>query len=158
MIKSLIGLVCWTLLPLLAGALGSLATISKIPTWYASLDKPFFNPPNWIFSPVWTTLYILMGIAAWLVWQKGWEKKEVKTALLIFMAQLVLNAVWSFIFFGQQQLLLAFFEIILLWLLIVLTIVKFWPLSRWAGWLLTPYLAWVSFASFLNLSVWWLNR
>ncbi len=156
-LKNFAFLMFWILLPLFAGFLGSIATYPNIPTWYAALNKPSFNPPNWIFGPVWTTLYILMGWAAYLISQKGWKNKEVKIALTIFIAQLALNILWSFIFFGQHLLLVAFIEIIILWLFILWTILKFYPLSKLAAWLLMPYILWVSFASFLNLSIWMIN-
>ncbi|MBN2517805.1 MAG: tryptophan-rich sensory protein [Candidatus Altiarchaeota archaeon] len=141
----------------MAGIIGSVFTTPAIPTWYATLEKPFFNPPSWVFAPVWTTLFVLMGIAAYLVWEKGFEKKEVRKALSIFGVQLVLNTMWSILFFGAQSPLLAFIEIIILWFAILLTIVKFWRISKNAGLLLIPYIAWVSFASVLNLSIWLLN-
>lgn len=143
---------------LLAGFLGSVATMPSIPTWYAGLTKPAFNPPNWIFSPVWTTLFIMMGIAAFLVWDKGLEKKGVKASLAVFGCQLLLNMFWSFLFFYFRSPLMAFLEVILLWLAILLTIVYFYRISRPASYLLVPYILWVSFASVLNLSIFLLNR
>lgn len=144
---------------LLAGVIGSAFTFSSIPTWYASLNKPFFNPPNWLFGPVWTTLYILMGIAAYLIWEKLDKKNigKVKNALTIFAVQLVLNSLWSIVFFGFKSPWYAFVVILLLWYAIFLTITKFSKIDKRAGWLLIPYLAWVSFASVLNFAIAWIN-
>jgi tryptophan-rich sensory protein len=133
----------------LAGVIGSVFTFSSIPNWYAYLNKPFFNPPNWIFGPVWTTLYALMGVALYIVWQNK-EKVFRKTGLVMFSIQLVLNSLWSIVFFGMQDLRGGLLVIALLWVFIVLTIVYFWRISRVAGALLLPYIAWVSFASILN--------
>ncbi|MFA4858652.1 MAG: TspO/MBR family protein [Candidatus Margulisiibacteriota bacterium] len=143
---------------LCAGFLGSMATTSSLPIWYATLHKPFFTPPSWVFAPAWTLLYILMGIAAALVWQKAKENPATKGALLLFGMQLVANVLWSVIFFGQHQLFLSVIEIKLLWLLILGTGIAFYRISRPAGWLLLPYLLWVSFAAVLNSSIWWLNQ
>jgi tryptophan-rich sensory protein len=137
--------------------LGSLVTTPNIPTWYAALSKPSWNPPNWLFGPVWTSLYAMMAIAGWLVWKRaGWEAG--RTAMIIFALQLILNLAWSFIFFGAHQMGLAFLEIILLWLAIVATIVSFSSLSKTAAALLIPYWLWVSFAATLNFTIWRLNR
>lgn len=133
-----------------AGVLGSFFTFSAIPTWYVTLNKPFFSPPNWIFAPVWTTLYILMGISLYLVW----TKRKVPT---IFWIQLILNALWSILFFGMKNPLLALIDIIALWISIFLTIKSFYKTNKLAGNLLIPYLIWVSFASILNLSILLLN-
>jgi benzodiazapine receptor len=141
----------------LAGLIGSIFTAPAIPTWYASLQKPAFAPPNWVFAPVWTTLFLLMGIAAYLVWKRGLAKKEVRIALGLFLFQLVLNIFWSFLFFGLQNPLAAFVEIIVLWLAILLTLVSFYRISKPAGLLLLPYLIWVSFAAFLNFQIFTLN-
>jgi translocator protein len=140
-----------------AGFIGSFFTMSSIPIWYATIQKPTFNPPNWVFGPVWTTLYVLMGISAYLVWMKGWDKKEVRNALAIFAVQLVLNTLWSIIFFGANKLFYAFVEIVFLWMAIVATLFLFNRISRNAALLLVPYLLWVSFAAFLNYSIWQLN-
>jgi len=142
---------------LAAGAIGSFATISNISTWYAALQKPWFTPPNWLFGPAWTTLYVLMGVALFLVWKKGFESKGVKTAVGVFAVQLVLNVLWSVAFFGMQSPLLGLVVIALLWLAIAASIYVFWKISRPAAALLVPYIAWVSFAAFLNYSVWLLN-
>jgi tryptophan-rich sensory protein len=141
----------------LAGAIGSIFSISAIPTWYATLAKPALNPPGWIFGPVWTTLYLLMGVAAFLVWRKGWERKDIKIVLSIFGGQLVLNALWSIIFFGLHSPAWAFVDIIAMWIVIVATIATFAKISRSAAWLLAPYILWVSFALYLNYAIWRLN-
>lgn len=133
-----------------AGILGSFFTFSAIPTWYQTLNKPSFSPPNWIFGPVWTVLYILMGISLFLVWQK----KKVPT---IFWVQLTLNAFWSIVFFGLRNPLLALVDIAALWIAIVLTIKAFNKINKLAAQLLYPYLAWVSFATILNLAIVLLN-
>ena len=141
----------------LAGGIGSLFTISTIPTWYATLTKPALNPPAWIFGPVWTTLYLLMGIAAFLVWNKGWHRADVKKALGVFLLQLVLNAAWSIIFFGLHSPFWAFVDLVAMWLVIVWTMTLFYKISKPAMWLLLPYILWVSFAGYLNFSIWILN-
>ncbi len=140
-----------------AGIIGSVFTFSSIPSWYVFLARPSFAPPNVVFGPVWTTLYLLMGIAAFLVWRKGIGRSEVKQALAVFMLQLALNAFWSILFFGLHSLLGAVIEIVFLWVSIVWTIALFWRLSKTAAWLLVPYLLWVSFAACLALSIWTLN-
>jgi len=142
---------------LLAGTIGSIATSPAIPTWYASLQKPFFSPPNWVFAPVWTLLYILMGVSAYLVWSRGFGDKRVKPALAVFGVQLFLNVLWSILFFGMRSPFYAFAEIIFLWLAIALAIARFYGISKNAAYLLVPYLLWVSFASLLNFAVWQLN-
>ena len=140
-----------------AGLIGSVATFPSIPTWYATLEKPFFNPPNWLFGPVWTTLYALMGISAFLVWRKGIRDRQVKVALGIFVAQLILNSLWSIVFFGLHSLLGGLIVILPLWVAILLSIVTFYRISKTAGVLLIPYILWVSFATLLNFSLWQLN-
>lgn len=139
------------------GLVSSLPTTSSIPTWYATLNKPPFSPPNFVFAPVWTTLYILMGIALYIVWSQGMKKKKIKTAVYVFLIQLFLNFTWSLVFFGLHAPLLAFINIVLLWITLLLTIIKFHAISKWAAWLLVPYILWVSFASILNLSIVLLN-
>jgi len=141
----------------LAGIIGSIFTSSAIPTWYATLEKPVLNPPNWVFMPVWTTLFILMGIAAFLIWRKGLNKKGVRIALLIFLIQLALNTLWSIIFFGLHNPGLAFLEIIILWLAILANIISFYKIYRPASYLLIPYILWVSFAAYLNYAIWSLS-
>jgi benzodiazapine receptor len=142
---------------LCAGFIGSFFTAGAIPTWYSALNKPSFNPPNWLFAPVWTTLYVMMGIAAYLVWRQGLSAPGVKLALAFFILQLILNVIWSLIFFNWHSPYYALLEIGALWLSIVLTIVFFYQVYKPAAWLLVPYLLWVSFASFLNFSIWRLN-
>ena len=142
--------------PLLAGFLGSYFTTPNIPTWYASLQKPFFSPPNWLFGPVWTILYLLMGISFYLIWNSSNSKANL-SAIRLFIAQLVLNSLWSILFFGIKNPLLAFLEIIILWIFIFLTIKKFSQINQAASYLLYPYLAWVTFASFLNFAIVLLN-
>jgi len=144
-------------LPLLVGGLSGFATARGVQEWYPSLTKPPFNPPSWVFGPVWTLLYVMMGVAAYLVWQKGWESETVRVALALFLVQLILNGLWSVLFFGMQSPALAFAEILLLWVAIAGTIVWFWRVSPTAGILLLPYIAWVSFAAVLNGSLWYLN-
>ncbi len=138
------------------GILGSIFTVSAIPTWYAGLNKPFFSPPNFVFGPVWTTLYFLMALALFLVLEQK-LKKDRQKIIFLFSLQLFLNFIWSFIFFGAQNPALAFVNIIALWASIAILIYKFWQHSKVASLLLTPYLAWVSFASVLNLFIIILN-
>lgn len=134
-------------------------TQSSVNNWFTTLIKPFFNPPGWVFAPVWSLLYILMGISAGLIWSKIEVVPElVKKALWVFVIQLILNALWSFLFFSLQNPFLALIEILLLWLLIFETIKVFKPIDALASRLLLPYLVWVSFATILNASIWWLNR
>jgi tryptophan-rich sensory protein len=140
-----------------AGIVGSIFTASKIPTWYKGLIKPALNPPSWVFGPVWTTLYLLMGIALYIIWKKGLNTEGVKFALTIFAVQLILNALWSIVFFNMENLGLALINIVLMWISILWTIVLFYRLSPTAGLLLIPYILWVSFASYLNYAIWTLN-
>ncbi len=145
------------IVPELAGGLGTLFTFSAIPTWYVTLVKPALNPPSWIFGPVWTALYLLMGIAAFFVWNKGSNRKDVQKALGVFLFQIVLNAVWSIIFFGLHSPFWAFVDIIAMWLAIVCTMILFYKISKPGMWLLVPYILWVSFAAYLNYSILVLN-
>lgn len=140
-----------------AGIVGSIFTVSAIPAWYATLIKPSFNPPGWIFGPVWTTLYLLMGISLYRVWEKGSKKKKVRYAITFFGIQLLLNALWSIIFFGAHNLVGALVEIVLLLGFLVATIVKFIKIDKLAAYLLIPYFLWVSFATLLTYSIWKLN-
>ncbi|MBC7187346.1 MAG: tryptophan-rich sensory protein [Calditrichaeota bacterium] len=140
---------------LLAGVLGSVFTSSGVRTWYPTLNKPPFTPPGWLFGPVWTVLYILMGVAAALVWHKS---LGVNTALAVFVVQLVLNVLWSLFFFGLRLPAVALVDIVLLWGAILATLVLFWRMQPAAGLLLVPYLLWVSFATVLNAAIVWLNR
>ena len=141
----------------LAGILATPFTITAIPSWYSALNKPFFSPPNWIFAPVWTILYFLMGVSLFLIWQKGFKNKKSKEALYFFAVQLFLNFIWSILFFGLRSPILGLIDIIALWGVIAITIIKFYKISKPASYLLIPYLLWVSFASFLNLSIVLLN-
>jgi len=141
-----------------AGLIGVLTTDVGQSGWYETLNRPSFAPPNWLFGPVWTLLYTLMGVAAWQVWRQGWARPEVRSALLLFAVQLALNAVWSPMFFGAQRIDLAFVLIVLLVVAIVVTLRRFWAISQPAGWLLVPYLLWVAFATVLNGGYWYLNR
>jgi len=164
----------------LAGFLGSLFTTPAIGGWYKNLSKPFFSPPNWIFGPVWSVLFILMGVSLYLVWSEKWVvrfqigkiKKKLWNSfsqklwtgswsraniILIFYLQLFLNILWSFLFFGMHSPVLAFFEILMLWCAIIFTIVNFYRVSKTAAYLLIPYIAWVSFATILNYLLWILN-
>ena len=142
---------------LIAGFIGSIFTTPSIPTWYATINKPAFNPPSWVFAPVWTTLYILMGVALYLVWEKGLADKKVKLAVSIFGVQLALNVLWSALFFGLKNPFYAFIEIIFLWLTIAANIRVFWSIDKKASLLLIPYILWVSFAAVLNVSILLLN-
>ncbi len=143
--------------PLAIGYAGSFFTANSM-DWYQSLDKPAFNPPNRIFAPVWTVLYLLMGIAVFLIWQRGLSDKLGKVALACFILQLVFNAIWTPIFFGMKQPLIAFGVIILLWLSIAATIICFYRVSKLSAVLLVPYIVWVSFAAVLNAAICILNQ
>jgi len=178
----------------LAGVIGSFFTVSQINVWYKGLNKPSFNPPSWIFGPVWTTIFVLMGISLYLVWSKNWHPKNkiglrkariwnppsksgipavqaILTArqkfssgswqkmniVIIFAAQLILNVLWSLIFFGMHSPAIAFFELLMLWFAIMFTIANFYRVSKVAALLLLPYILWVSFAAILNLAIFLLN-
>jgi len=156
--KRALGIIVAIVVCELAGIIGTVFTTPSIPGWYAGLTKPSFNPPNWIFGPVWTTLYALMGVAAYLVFSKGLKTPGVKAALAVFAAQLVLNTLWSIVFFGAHRILGAVVVIVLLWAMILATILLFHKISRPAAYLLVPYLLWVSFAAVLNISLYALNR
>jgi tryptophan-rich sensory protein len=140
-----------------AAGLGSIATASSVDNWFADLEKPSFNPPNWIFAPVWTVLYLMMAAAAWLVWKTS-GFGQARLALSWFAVQLGLNLFWSVVFFGMQEPGFALIEIVLLWISIAVTISVFARHSQLAAYLMTPYFLWVSFAAILNFSIWWLNR
>ena len=140
----------------LAGVIGAVFTTPSISSWYAGLNKPFFNPPNWLFGPAWTLLYLLMGISLYFVWSQK-NGAGTKTALIFFTIQLGLNTLWSIIFFGMHLPSVAFLEILILLLFIALTIIKFFPISKISAYLLIPYLLWVSFASILNFYIVKLN-
>ena len=151
--KSAVGLILWIVVSMGAGLVGSRFMPGE---WYASLAKPSWNPPSYVFGPVWTTLYILMGISAWLVWRKvGFSGAA--SVLGLFLVQLVLNSLWSYLFFGIHQPGLALIEIVILWSVILVITIGFWRISVIAGIILLPYLCWVGFASVLNLQLWRLN-
>jgi len=157
--KNIARLVAACAVSLSAGLIGSLTMINGGPgPWYATLAKPSFTPPNWVFGPVWTVLYILIGVAAFLVWRKGLASAGVKIARAWFFGQLILNALWTPVFFGLHRIGLALVVIVLLWAAIVATQYRFFRVSHVAGLLLVPYLLWVSFATVLNASLWHLNR
>jgi benzodiazapine receptor len=143
-------------IPLIVGFLGSLFTSSSVDSWYITINKPSFTPPNWLFAPVWTALYIIMGISFYLVWIKGSGGLKRK-AFTVYSFQLLLNLLWSMFFFGLRSPLIGFINIVVLWLFIVANIVLFYKISKVAGSLLIPYFLWVSFASVLNFSVYILN-
>ena len=140
-----------------AGLIGAFFTTPAITTWYVTLAKPWFTPPNWVFAPVWTSLYALMGVAVFLVWRRGLAQPGVKPAFILFWVQLVVNIMWSVVFFGWHSIPGGVVIIICLWVLVLITMIKFFKLSRVAGGLLTPYLAWLSIASALNVWVLTLN-
>jgi tryptophan-rich sensory protein len=156
-IKKIRQFVICLLIPLLVGLVSSLLTTPSIASWYLTLNKPEFTPPNWLFGPAWTVLFILMGIALFIIWTKGRNHKKFTTALGIFSLQLIFNFFWSLIFFSWHRPDLAFLEIIVLWLLIAINIYYFYKINKTAGWLLVPYLLWVSFAAVLNYAVFRLN-
>jgi tryptophan-rich sensory protein len=157
-VNNAVKLVIAVALPVAVGALSGFATARGVSTWYPTLVKPSFNPPAWVFGPVWTVLYIMMGVAAYLVWLRGMNVDGVGPALTSFLIQLALNGLWSILFFGMQQPGWALVEIIVLWTAIGVTIWLFWRVAPFAGALLLPYWAWVSFATVLNAALWWLNR
>ena len=159
MLGDIIRLVVSMAVCLCAGGLGAVFTAGKnLNDWYGQLHKPWFNPPSWVFGPVWTLLYILMGVAVFLVWQKGTDRRPVRMALGVFALQLALNALWTPLFFGLHWIGAALVEIVVLWLAILATVVAFRRVSRPAARCLYPYIGWVSFAAILNASLWWLNR
>jgi len=151
-----LSLVLWIAAAQAAGAIGSFFTASGVKTWYVDLVKPVWNPPSWLFGPVWITLYTLMGIAAYVVY-KNKATGGAKTALIVFGVHLVLNSLWSILFFGLKNPGLAFAEILVLLAMIVITMFLFWRINTWAGALLVPYLLWVAFATYLNHTLWQLN-
>jgi tryptophan-rich sensory protein len=132
--------------------------MDSVTTWYSDLSRPSFTPPDWTFGVVWPILYVMMGISAFLIWERGINKRQVKVALGLFVIQLVLNGLWTPIFFGLHMIAIALFEIVLLWAAILLTILAFWRISKAAAFLLFPYILWVSFAVVLNAAFWYLNR
>ncbi|HMA43645.1 MAG TPA: TspO/MBR family protein [Gemmatimonadales bacterium] len=156
--RSSAALIVAVLVPLAVGMLGSFSTMDSVRTWYPTLVRPSFAPPAWVFGPVWTTLYVMMGVASWLVWCQGFARPEVRSALVLYGVQLVFNLVWSWLFFGLQRPFVALLEIVVLLVLIGVTTIRFAAVSRGAALLLLPYLAWVAFATVLNGGFWWLNR
>jgi tryptophan-rich sensory protein len=143
------------LLPQFAGGLGAVFTLNSVKEWYLTINRPEWNPPNWIFGPVWTTLYVLMGVASYLIWKS--DHPEKRKVLTLYFIQLGFNALWSPAFFGAQSPMLGLVVIIPLWTLILICIIQFRKISSWASILMIPYLLWVSFATVLNLTIWWLN-
>jgi len=141
----------------IAGLVASLFTTPAFAGWYAALEKPGFTPPNWVFSPVWIGLFVLMAVAAFLVWNKGFSTKGVKTALAFFGIQLLLNVLWSILFFGCRSPFLALVEIVTLWLAIAVTILTFYRVSKPAAFMLVPYLLWVTFTATLSFAIFRLN-
>jgi len=157
--SNVVALVIALAAPFVVAAIGGIVTGSSVSTWYPTLNKPTWNPPAWVFGPVWTLLYLMMGIASWLVWQKRAQNEtQVRRALGWYGLQLGLNLAWSLIFFGLQQVGLALIEIMALWSTLAITIVKFGRIRRDAAGLLLPYLLWTTFAAALNAAIWWLNR
>jgi len=140
----------------LAGIIGLVFTSSSVNDWYTAIQKPYFNPPSWVFAPVWTLLFLMMGVSLYLVLIKRWDR-NIKTGVILFGFQLGLNIIWSFLFFGLKNPFFAFIEIIILWAAILLTIFKFWKIDRKASYLLIPYFLWVTFAAILNFNIYILN-
>ncbi len=151
----LLGLVGWLALSFAASAIGAVASL-QAQAYYGTLAQPAWAPPSWLFGPVWTALYAMMAIAAWLVWREGGFRVN-RVALALFLIQLALNALWSWLFFAFHLGAVAFADIVVLWLVIVATLVAFWRARPLAGALLVPYVLWVSFAAALNYAIWQLN-
>ena len=156
--KNFLVFVSWLVLCYAAGAIGTIFTFQSIPTWYAGLVKPPLNPPNWIFGPVWSLLYTLMAVAVFLVVKKGFAAEGVKTAVFVFAAQLILNTLWSVVFFGGRTTLIPIFIITAMWVSILACVILFWKISKPASIMMMPYLLWVSFAAYLNVGVFYLNK
>lgn len=154
--KNWIKLVSSLALPLAVGGTASLFTQAEIDRWFTTIQKPAWQPPSWIFAPVWTTLYVLMGVALYRIWKQKVTGKE--QAIILWGSQLALNFLWSFIFFNRHRIGLALVDIVALWLLVLLTIFSFSKFSKTAAWLLVPYISWVSFAAILNFAIYQLNR
>lgn len=140
-----------------AGGIGSVFTYDAIPTWYASLTKTAITPPNWLFGPMWITLYFLMGLSLYLIWNRGRDTHDFGLAISIFSIQLILNVLWSIIFFGEHSLIFGAIEIVFLWFFIVATVIEFYPVDKKASYLLFPYLAWVTLATMLNITILFAN-
>ena len=156
--KNWVKLILSLIIPQLVAAIASFFTITGNGSWYQSIEKPSWNPPGWVFGPVWTALYIMMGIAFFLIWKSKADEKMKRKTMILWGIQLVFNFFWSIIFFGNEQIFGAFLEIIGLWLFILLTIFAFARIDKRAAWLLVPYISWVSFAAYLNFTIWELNR
>jgi benzodiazapine receptor len=154
--RATLALVGWLALCLAVGGVSSTFNVHAIPTWYRALVKPPLNPPDWVFAPVWTTLYVLMAIAVWLIWKTRPSACRI-SGMRLFAAQLLFNFLWSWIFFGRRQIGTAVIDIVLLWIAILLCILNFKKMSHKAAWLMVPYLAWVTFATYLNVAIWRLN-
>jgi translocator protein len=142
---------------LAVGGIGTIFTMGSIPTWYAGLAKVSWTPPNWVFAPIWTVLYLLMATAAWLLWRHGTARADIRFALITFLVQLILNFAWTPVFFGWHGVLSGLIIIVALWIVILITILRFWKISRLAGSLLIPYLCWITVATSLNAGVLVLN-
>ncbi len=155
-LKRITVLLVFVLICLLVGWFGGAVTESSRTSWYAALEKPLLNPPDWVFAPVWTTLYIFMAIAGWRIWSG--DNPETKKLKLFFVLQLILNGVWSFLFFGLRNPGIALADIVALEVCLIFFVSRSYRVDRWTGIFLTPYLLWVSFATYLNLAIWWLNR
>lgn len=155
--SSFVKLVIAITIPVLIGGASGFFTVSGVESWYQTIQKPSWNPPNWVFGPVWTTLYVMMGIALWLVWKEDTSKELKLIAGILFAAQLTLNFFWSFIFFKLEQPGFAFLEILFMWVAILATIFAFAQVNKRAAWLLVPYISWVSFAAILNFTIWRMN-
>jgi tryptophan-rich sensory protein len=155
--SNILKLIASLVIPLAIGAIAGISTSKAIPGWYETLNKPSFNPPNWIFGPVWTTLYFLMGISLFLVWRQN-ASRERNNAILVFITQLVLNFCWSFLFFHFHQIGLALVDIVLLWLCIFLMILLFYKIKPVAAYINIPYILWVTFATLLNAAYYFLNK
>jgi len=155
-IKSFLFLIFFLFLPQIAGLIGAYFTFPAIPSWYQFINRPSWAPPNWLFGPAWTTLYFLMGLASFFIWQNR-ENPKAKNALIVYLIHLPLNSLWSIIFFGLKSPLGAFIEIIFLWALILYLTLSFYKIRKISGWLFLPYLLWTSFASALNLAIVLLN-
>jgi len=155
--RDLIGLAAFLALCLLVSALGGMITATSVESWYPSLVKPFFNPPDWLFAPVWTVLYVLMAVAGWRVWRSDAPRTGRRTALTVFALQLGLNLLWSALFFGDRRPDWALIEIVILLVVIIFNTVLFHRIDRVAGALFVPYVLWVGYATALNAAIWWLN-
>jgi tryptophan-rich sensory protein len=155
--NNIVKLIIAVSIPVAVGATSGFFTATGVSNWFQTINKPSWNPPGWIFGPVWTTLYVMMGFALYLIWKSDATVEFKKTAISLFAAQLLLNFFWSFIFFNQHQIGWAVLEIIAMWVLILLTIFAFARVNNTAAWLLVPYISWVSFATILNYTIWKLN-